>query len=151
MKPIQIETSIAVPSDLVWKAWTKAENITKWFAPEAIVEARFGGPFELFFTPPDHDHMCTKGCVFTLVEPKKQLGFTWKGPDQFAELMNNPSSLTFVQVTFHNENGNARITLEHSGWGDSDAWAEARTWHQKAWEQALGRLKLFLKSGKRQL
>lgn len=150
MKSIEIEMSISGSADLVWEAWTKVERVMAWFAPEAVVEARVGGPFELFFDPPNHEHQCTKGCVFTLVEPKQRLGFTWRGPDQFANLMNDPASLTSVRVTFHNENGATRVSLEHDGWGTGEAWAQAQAWHQTAWEEVLGRLKSFLESGKRQ-
>ena len=151
MKTIRIGGSIAAPVDQVWEAWTKGEHTTAWFAPEARVEARVGGPFELFFEPPDRDHQCTKGCVFTRVEPKRRLGFTWKGPDQFAGLMNDPATLTSVSVTFRDENGTTRVSLEHDGWGTGEEWTQARAWHQAAWQQALGRLKSFLESGKRQL
>ncbi len=120
MKTIRIEVSISAPPDLVWWAWTKPDRITVWFAPEAIIEARPGGPFELFFDLSDHEHQCTKGCVFTLVEPKKRLGFTWKGPDEFADLMNNPTSITSVLVTLYDENGTTRVVVEHRGWGEGE-------------------------------
>jgi len=80
IRTIRIEVSVSSPPDLVWWAWTKFDRVTAWFAPEANVEARPGGPFELFFDPADHEHQRTRGFVFTLVEPKKRLGFTWKGP-----------------------------------------------------------------------
>ena len=147
MKTIRIEVSISAPPDLVWWAWTKPDRITVWFAPEAIIEARPGGPFELFFDLSDHEHQCTKGCVFTLVEPKKRLGFTWKGPDEFADLMNNPTSITSVLVTLYDENGTTRVVVEHRGWGEGEESAQARAWHQMAWEEVLSSLKSALESG----
>ena len=151
MGTIRIEISIASPLELVWRSWTRSDRISDWFAPEANVEARRGGPFELFFDPVDHEHQSTKGCVFTLVEPKRRLGFTWKGPDQFAELMNDPASLTSVIATFHDENGVTRVVIEHGGWGEGEEWTQAQAWHQKAWEEVLRRLKSNLESGKDQI
>ena len=148
MRKIRVEVSISAPPDLVWWAWTKSDRITAWFAPEANVEARRCGPFELFFDPADHEHQCTKGCVFTSVEPMRRLGFTWKGPDQFAGLMNDQASLTSVMVNFSDENGTTRVVVEHSGWGEGKDWAEARAWHQNAWEEVLRSLKSALESGK---
>ena len=147
MKTIRIEVSISVQVDRVWRAWTQSERITEWFAPAANIEARPGGPFELFFDPSDRSHECTKGCTFTLVEPHKQLGFSWKGPDQFAGLMNNPDSLTSVLVTFDDEGENTRVVVEHSGWGEGELWEKAQEWHQKAWEEVLGHLQSILESG----
>ncbi len=144
MKTIRIEVSISVPIDIVWEAWTKTERITPWFAPEAHVEARIGGPFELFFDPSNHERQCTKGCVFTLLKPKKHLGFTWKGPDQFQRLMNSPTSLTSVLVAFHDEKEATRIVVEHGGWGEGKEWRKAREWHKTAWTQVLRNLRSVL-------
>lgn len=141
MEDLRAEISIRAPLDQIWLAWTSSERITSWFAPEASIDPRPGGYFELYFDPGNHDHECTKGCVFTLVEPKKRLGFTWKGPGQFARLMNDPSNLTSVLVTFHDEDGTTRIVLKHTGWGEGEGWAEARSWHKRAWKEALDSLK----------
>ena len=151
MNAIRIEISAPASLDRVWDAWTKSDQITKWFSPDARVNAKVGGPFELFFDPRDHGHQCTKGCVFTLIEPQKELRFTWKGPDQFAELMNKLASLTSVRVAFHSEKESTRVVVEHSGWGEGEDWVQARDWHQHAWEEALECLKAFLETGTSQL
>ncbi|UCH57813.1 MAG: SRPBCC domain-containing protein [Candidatus Bathyarchaeota archaeon] len=147
MSSLRMDVRIEAPIDLVWSAWTEPERITVWFAPEANIEARSGGPFELFFDPDDHSHECTKGCVFTLVEPKCMLGFNWKGPSMFADLMNDIEPLTSVEVTFHDEGEATRVIVEHSGWGEGKDWAEAREWHRRAWEGVLTSLKSALESG----
>jgi uncharacterized protein YndB with AHSA1/START domain len=146
-EPVRAEVTIAAPRDLVWWAWTESDRVAAWFAPEARLDARPGGAFELFFDPSDHDHQCTKGCVFTLVEPRKRLAFTWKGPNEFAALMNDQDSLTSVLATLYDQDGGTRVAVEHSGWGEGEEWAQARTWHQTAWEQVLGSLKAALESG----
>lgn len=146
MQAIQIETTVRAPQDIVWKAWTESDQVATWFSPDAIIEAQPGGRFELFFDPSNHDHQCTKGCVFTLVEQKKRLGFTWKGPDQFADLMNDPTPSTSVRVSFFREDDITRVVVEHSGWGQGEEWEEARTWHERAWLDVLGRLKSTLES-----
>ena len=147
MEPIQIEITVNAPRDTIWRAWTESDQIATWFSPDASVEARPGGKFELYFGPSNHDHECTKGCVFTLVEQLKNLGFTWKGPDQFADLMNEPIPSTSVLVSFFQEDGFTRVVVEHSGWGQGKEWEEARVWHEKAWLDVLGRLKSALESG----
>jgi uncharacterized protein YndB with AHSA1/START domain len=145
MKAIHVEVSVSTPLDKLWQAWTESERITSWFAPEAHIEARRDGPFELFFDPSDHNHQCTKGCVITILEPERRLGFSWKGPDHLAELMNN-RVLTSVLVTFHDEDGSTRVVLEHSGWGEGKEWEQAREWHQREWEAALRELKTVMES-----
>ena len=67
--------------------------------------------------------------MFTQIKPKEELSFTWKGPDQFAEIMNQPSSLTSVNIVFSRGADDVLIKLRHSGWGSTTKWDEARLWH----------------------
>ncbi|MFQ5981525.1 MAG: SRPBCC domain-containing protein [Candidatus Heimdallarchaeota archaeon] len=140
---IAIEAIIPVSVESLWDAWTNNDVITKWFSPEANIEPRVGGPFELFFDPADHSHESTQGCVLTRVEEKNVLEFTWKGPGQFAEVMNDPASLTTVKVEFSGEAETTRLKLEHKGWGTSPDWDDARRWHEEQWNKALDELKGF--------
>ncbi len=143
---IGLEIAINSSIDSVWEAWTKNDVITKWFPPEANIEPRVGGPFELFFDRTNHSHESTQGCVFTKVEKFKVLEFTWKGPGQFADIMNNPSSLTTVKVEFSKDEGKTKVKFEHEGWGTSSDWNNARKWHEEQWNNVLGSLKKFLES-----
>nr|WP_028986977.1 SRPBCC domain-containing protein [Thermicanus aegyptius] len=141
------EITIAAPVNLVWWAWTRSDRITTWFAPKAMIEAKPGGSFELYFDPSNPDSMSTKGCVFTSVEPMRKLGFTWKGPDDFADVMNEDDSLTRVDVTFSEQNGSTYVVVEHKGWGEGELWEKARSWHEMAWTGVLDSLKKALESG----
>lgn len=115
MSVISKEVSIAASKNLVWWAWTEADRVTEWFAPVANVEARVGGAFELFFDPANRDHMNTAGCVFTSVEPKQSLGFTWKGPDDFADVMNDENNLTKGTFAFTKKTGKRVSSLNTAG------------------------------------
>ena len=143
-----MEASVAAPTDLVWWAWTETERIIEWFAPSANIVPVEGGAFELFFDPADHTHMSTIGCVITAIEPMERRAFTWKGPDQLAQLMNEPVPATSVEATFKQDKGNTRVQIVHGGWGEGDDWNEARKWHDKAWEGVLQSLVSGLESGK---
>lgn len=144
MENLRFEVKVGAPVEDVWHAWTDEDEITGWFSPEANIEPRLGGAYELFFDPQDHDHMSTKGCVITEFEPVNRLGFDWKGPDQFADLMNDPDALTRVKVEFREYEGGTRVSLEHGGWGDGEGWADAREWHRRAWEGVLAQLESFM-------
>lgn len=150
METLEFQVEIASNKELVWFAWTQTDRIVKWFAPDANIEARVGGAFELFFDPTNHDHLCTKGCTITLLEPMERLGFTWRGPDEF-DIMNHEDSLTSVLVTLSEDNGVTRVLVEHTGWGQGSEWEKARAWHQMAWNQVLGSLKSALESGEGEL
>lgn len=115
----------------------------KWLSPEAHIEPKKGGAYELFWDPSNHDSMGTKGCKITEYQPPTKLSFQWKGPDQFSHLMNTPPQ-THVDVTFEEADGHTLVSLKHSGWKQGDRWAEAREWHLKAWTDVLADLEKYL-------
>jgi uncharacterized protein YndB with AHSA1/START domain len=143
VEDIKLELRVDATADEVWQAWTQADKVVKWFAPEAYIEPRQGGAYELFWDPDNHESMSTKGCEVTEFEPPRLLAFTWKGPDQYAGVMNQPDSLTKVEVSLRERCKKTRITVVHGGWGDGDGWAEARAWHVKAWDMVIQSLKKY--------
>lgn len=147
MDPLIVEISIAAPLNLIWLAWIDSNRITTWFAPETNIEPWIGGAFELFFVPSNHEKESTIGCVIISIEEKKRLVFTWKGPSQFAKVMNNPSSLTSVEVIFREKNRTTHLTVKHRGWSDGETWTRARNWHLIAWKAVLSALKSAIDSG----
>jgi uncharacterized protein YndB with AHSA1/START domain len=145
---LHCEIKINASLNSIWEAWTNSDLLTEWFSPEANIEPKVKGSFELFFDPTNHDHQSTKGCVITFIKPMEEISFTWKGPNHFAEIMNNPSSLTLVNVLFLKDANNVLIKLSHSGWGSTDKWDKAKSWHQEQWQIVLKDLKSFLESVK---
>jgi len=148
MSALQVETEIESSLELVWLAFTQTDRVIQWFAPDANIEPRLGGAYELFFDPSNREQMGTKGCFLTLFEPKERLGFTWKGPDDFASLMNQDNALTYVLVTLSEQAGKTKVVIEHFGWKESEEWDKARAWHEMAWSQVLASLKSALETGK---
>ncbi|OUM92370.1 SRPBCC family protein [Caldibacillus debilis] len=147
-KVILKEVTIRAPLDLVWYAWTISERVAEWFAPEAVVEAKEGGPFELYFIPGNKHSMNTRGCKITKLAEQKELHFTWKGPDNFAHLMNNEDELTRVKVSFEALGPDtSKVIVEHSGFKNEEEWEEAYQWHQAAWSQVLDSLRSALEKG----
>ena len=50
-KAIVDSVLVGAPVQDVWTAWTTTEGVTTFFAPEARVELRVDGPFELYMNP----------------------------------------------------------------------------------------------------
>jgi uncharacterized protein YndB with AHSA1/START domain len=145
---MSIQKEIVIKSDLdsVWKSWTDSDRVAQWFAPAAEVESKIGGKYEVYFNPADKDTMSTKGCKVLKIVKSKLLAFDWKGPDQFAEIMNNPNELTVVEVSFTEQGENLLVLLKHSGWKDSDGWSAAKQWHVHAWDDVFSSLKSKIES-----
>ncbi|WP_349304903.1 SRPBCC domain-containing protein [Paenibacillus sp. Marseille-Q4541] len=148
VKSVTAEASIQAPLELVWYAWVISERVSEWFAPQAIIEARDGGAYELYFVPGNVTNMNTKGCKVTKFNEKKELHFTWKGPDPFEKIMNHEKELTIVEVTFDSvDDCTTIVNVRHTGFKDEESWDEAVNWHQMAWPEVLGSLKSALEKG----
>lgn len=145
------EVIIQAPLSLTWHAWTIADRVSVWFAPETVIVPEEGGAFELYFERGNTSGMNTRGCKITKLVPEQELHFTWKGPDPFADLMNQ-DELTLVKVNFVKmDDETTKVMVEHSGFQTGDSWNEAFQWHQMAWSGVLSSLKSALEQGEGKL
>lgn len=75
--PLISDRHFDAPRALVFKAWTTAEHIRNWFSPEgmttpeAVVEFRPGGRFEVCMEAPDGTRYWSKGSFIEIVENEK--------------------------------------------------------------------------------
>jgi len=140
--------TVKAPVEEAWKAWTTAEGIKTFFAPDARVEARPGGPFEIYFNPYAKPGLKgADGMVFLAVQEKKMLSFTWNSPPYMPEVR---GQLTSVVVRFEPA-GEARtqVRLTHSGWGDGGQWDQSFAYFDKAWGNVLANLEKRFVEGPR--
>ena len=144
MTTMEFKLILNAPIETVWHTWTDSKDITNWFSPEAYIEPRIGGPYELYFDPSNHVHQSTKGCKIIEIKPRTSLGFQWKGPDMFLETMNDPAPKTSVYVSFQADGEKTHVTVHHGGWGKGEKWEEAKAWHVRAWEGVLAGLEKYL-------
>lgn len=72
-----LERIIDVPRELVWKAWTMPEHITKWFTPapyttpECEIDLRPGGLFRTVMQSPEGERHDNIGCYLEVVENER--------------------------------------------------------------------------------
>jgi uncharacterized protein YndB with AHSA1/START domain len=132
--------------DEVWNAWTTTEGIQSFFAPEARVEARPGGPFEVYINPYAKPGM--KGAddmVFLALQEKQMLSFTWNAPPHLPEVRRQRTSVT-VRMKPAGE-GATEVRLVHSGWGDGGQWDQAFAYFDRAWGSVLANLEKRFATG----
>jgi uncharacterized protein YndB with AHSA1/START domain len=135
--------------DDVWKAWTTSDGIKTFFAPDAKVEAKVGGPFEIYIDPFAAPGM--KGAddmVFLAVQDKRMLSFTWNAPPSLPEAR---KQRTVVVVRFASRGDTLTdVTINHMGWGEPSAdgeWGKAYDYFAKSWPNVLKNLKKRFDSG----
>lgn len=140
----QVEVNAAL--DQVWDAWTTREGITSFFAPDAKIEARPGGAFNIHFNP--FAPVGQKGADdmrYMALQPKKMLSFDWNAPPNLPEAR---SQRTLVVLRFEPVSDKVtRLSLHHTGWGDGGEWDKAYNYFDAAWGNVLANLKKRFDSG----
>jgi uncharacterized protein YndB with AHSA1/START domain len=143
-----IDKSIEVPASLdeAWAAWTTREGIVSFFAPDAKIEARVGGPFQIYIDPGAAPG--AKGADdmrFLALQPKTMLSFDWNAPPHLPEAR---AQRTFVVVRFEPLGDKlTRVSLHHTGWGDGGQWDQAYAYFDRAWGNVLANLKKRFEQG----
>ncbi|NLH49463.1 MAG: SRPBCC domain-containing protein [Myxococcales bacterium] len=134
------ETVVPAPRAAVWEAWTTREGIRTFLAPEARVELRFRGPFEIHF---DRDAPAgsqgSEGMTILSYLPEEMLSFTWNNPPELAEIRHET---TFVVVQFMAVSpGETRVKLTHLGWPEGAIWDRSFAYFDRAWGVVMDRLR----------
>ena len=145
-RSIDKEVVIAATPEQAWQAWTTREGITSFFAPDAKVEPRVGGAFEVYINP--YAEPGLKGgddMRFLALQAPRMLSFTWNAPPSLPEAR---QQRTFVVVRIHPVNEReTRVTLHHTGWGAGGEWDPAYAYFDRAWGNVLGSLKKRFETG----
>lgn len=145
-RAIDKDVVVPAPMEQVWAAWTTREGITSFFAPDAKIEPRVGGAFEIYINPfaepglEGADEM-----RFMALQPPRMLSFTWNAPPSLPEVR---AQRTFVVVRLEPvSERETRVTLHHTGWGDGGEWDKAYAYFDRAWGNVLANLKKRFESG----
>src|SRR5690242_19748520 len=128
------EVVVKAPLADVWNAWTTSDGIKTFFAPDAHVEARPEGPFEIYINPYAQPGMKgADGMRFLAVQPMSMLSYTWNAPPSLPEAR---KQRTIVILRFSSDSETqTRVTMTHVGWGDGGEWDKAYLYFDKAWDR----------------
>lgn len=110
---LQVRRTFAAPREGVFRAWTQAEELTRWFAPSdewevavSELELRVGGTYRIEMLHKGTLHLLT-GTYREIVPPEK-LVFTWRWED----VANCPETLVTVQFAKVDQSTEVVITHE---------------------------------------
>jgi uncharacterized protein YndB with AHSA1/START domain len=139
------------PRELVFKAWTEADQFKQWFGAAACdgaslqtvkVDARVGGKYRLQVRRADGEFYTTAG-VYREVKAPGRLVFTWAfekdgSGDEFGEV-EQPEMLVTVEFKAHGKQ--TELILTH----EKFASVESRDRHEQGWTRCLDSLGKFVK------
>ena len=113
-EPLVISRSFPAPRELVFRAWSSADHMKRWFCPEgysvpeAEIDFRAGGVFAICMRSPEGQDFWSRG-EFTEVSPPDRLTFRGAvvvgGEQKFS---------SHTTVTFEDEGAGARMTVRQA-------------------------------------
>lgn len=143
-----LDKQVDVPAaiDRVWEAWTTREGITSFFAPDARIDAKVGGAFQIYFDPgAPPGQKGADDMRFLALQPGRMLSFDWNAPPSLPEARRQR---TFVIVRFAPlDDKTTRVTLHHTGWGEGGEWDKAHAYFDRAWGFVLANLQKRFEQG----
>jgi uncharacterized protein YndB with AHSA1/START domain len=110
--PLKISRTVHARRETVFKAWSSAEHVKAWFSPEtytvpdARVEMRVGGPFEVCMRAPDGQEHWTRG-VFLEIKPNSRLVIDMRVTDA----ADQPLFTVRTEVDFADTLGGTRLDV----------------------------------------
>ena len=133
------ESIVKAPAFEAWSAWTSKEGIDSWWGPpDARIELRIGGPFELLFlSDAPTGEQGSEGCRFLAYVPGEMLAFTWNAtPDHPLR-----AEHTWVVITFSEfDEDTTRVRMVHTGFLEGPDWDTYMAYFDDALDRVLKRL-----------
>ena len=137
---LTLTRSYPVSPEKVWRAWTDAQALKKWWGPGpndavslAQLDVRVGGRFRIVFGGADGKaHECAG--VYKEVVPNRKLVFTWTWPNS------TPERESLVTITFQAAGKGTELVFLHEQFVDE----KVRDDHKRGWSGLLDKLEHFL-------
>jgi uncharacterized protein YndB with AHSA1/START domain len=110
--PLKISRTFHARRETVFKAWSTADHVKNWFSPEtysvpdARVDMRLGGAFEVCMLSPSGEKHWTRG-IFVEVTPHSRLVIDMHATD----LQARPLFRAYTEVTFTDALGGTRMDV----------------------------------------
>jgi uncharacterized protein YndB with AHSA1/START domain len=135
------ETVVKATPEEVFRSWATAEGLKSFLGVDAKVELRVGGAFELYFGGDalPFEQRGSVGCQVLSYVPDEMISFSWNAPPKFPA---ERAQRAWVVVTMRPEgDGQTRVRLVHTGFGEGGRWEQVRAYFDSAWTNVLGALK----------
>lgn len=147
-REIVITRTFEAPAELVYKCWTEAEHMAKWWGPHMFsnpvceIDARVGGKIVIQMKGPD-------GSVFPMVGDFSELTEFTKIAFNFSaqDMEGNRLLEGFTSVALAEENGKTILTVHSKAVGLVDIAPQMLAGMEMGWTQSLERLEELVSTG----
>ena len=137
---LTINRRLNAPPERVYAAWTRPENLIRWFGPTAVrpgsitaeIDLRVGGRYRIGFDHDSGEHHEAAG-VYRDVVPNRRLIFSWAWHS-------TPERESLVTLTLKPDGAGTLLTLHHEQLFDE----AARERHAQGWTELLDTLERMM-------
>lgn len=135
-----VNRTFNAPRDRVFRAWTEAAELDRWFSPDpsftvrTSVDLRVGGAYRIEMIQPDGKVHSASG-VYREIRHPDRLVFTWKTEGGACVVED-----TVVTIEFFEVDGKTQVTLTHQNFSSE----EARARHEHGWNGCFDHLESVL-------
>ena len=145
-RAVRYRVDVTAPIEEVWAAWSEPAHVREWFAPDAEIELRPLGRFEILFAPdaPPGSRGAENNLVLAVQAPE-MLAFTWDAPPHLPEARRQRTSVVVRLEPL--DTGVTRVWFEQTGWGRGGQWDQAFEYFTGAWKTVLALLHQRFESG----
>lgn len=145
-RAIVLEEILEAPLEKAWTAWTTVEGLRTFLAPDARIEVKPGGRWEIVFLPDaPAGSQGSEGCRVLEVRPRKLLAFDWNFPPDMPAIRNEK---TACRLEFHAfGEGRTHVTFQQTGWKEGPDWDRGFRYFAEAWSLVLARLERSFREG----
>ncbi len=140
--PLRISRRFDAPPEVVFEAWSSADHVSQWFcpkgysAPQAKVELRVGGPFEVCMRSPEGRDVWTRGTVAEVI-PNERLVLDLYAEDDGGRRLFG----AYTEVTFTPEGRGTRLDVVQTYTSDEPSLTAHMTdGAPEGWTQTLDKL-----------
>lgn len=147
-RELVLDRYIDAPREQVWRCWTDAEQLVKWFTPapwktkSATIDVRAGGSSMVIMQSPEGDEFPNPG-IYLEVVPGEKLVFT----DAYTEAW-APSEKPFMTgiLTFSDEGTGTRYRAVVRHWSVEDRKRHEEMGFHDGWNKATDQLEATAKA-----
>jgi uncharacterized protein YndB with AHSA1/START domain len=126
---------VAASPEVVWRAWATVEGVKSFFAPDAKIELRPGGAYEIYFDLGQAEGLkWSEGCKVLSFVPSRMLSFTWGAPPKFQGPQGERS---LGRPVFDRSGEGTRVTMVQLGWKDGGEEDAVYQYFDRIWPAVL--------------
>ena len=133
LRSFSLSRAVAATPAQVFAAFTRPEELKRFFGSQHRVVLKPGGPYEILFEHED-GAIGSDGCQVLSYVPDRVLSFSWNAPPQYPQ---ERALRTWVTLLLAPGGGGCEVELHHCGFGQGGNWDEVQDYFLAAWDRVL--------------